>query len=144
MHNDVVQDGNRSFLLEGIQQAYWVGQSGAIELSTPARYYVEADIPGELGDGLTPALQRLVERHDMLRAVIHPSGNQEILRDVGPYEIAIEDLRTLPEAERAWRLDTLRMEMKEAEIPSDTWPSSTFARRAAMTGCACICASRCG
>ncbi|MBN9549741.1 MAG: amino acid adenylation domain-containing protein [Alphaproteobacteria bacterium] len=122
MHNDVVRDGNRSFLLEGIQQAYWVGQSGAIELSTPARYYVEADIPWTLGDGLEPALRRLIERHDMLRAVIHPSGTQEILRDVAPYEIVIEDLRTLPEAERAWRLDTLRTEMNEAEIPSARWP----------------------
>ncbi|TPK79088.1 amino acid adenylation domain-containing protein [Mesorhizobium sp. B2-4-13] len=122
MFNDVVRNDNQSFLLEGIQQAYWVGQSGAIELSTPARYYVEADIPAVLGDGLTRALARLVERHDMLRAVIHPSGTQEILRDVGPYEIVIEDLRTLPDAERAWRLDTLRGEMSEAEIPSDTWP----------------------
>ena len=121
MH-DVARDGDRSFLLEGIQQAYWVGQSGAIELSTPARYYVEAAIPEALGGGLTSALRQLVERHDMLRAVIHPSGTQEILQDVGPYEIVIEDLRTLPEAERAWRLDTLRTEMNEAAIPSQAWP----------------------
>ncbi|MGO4832935.1 hypothetical protein AB4144_11670, partial [Rhizobiaceae sp. 2RAB30] len=127
MRNDVVRDqavgeSARPFLLEGIQQAYWVGQSGAIELSTPARYYVEADIPGDLGDGLTPALQRLVERHDMLRAVILPSGHQKILEKVDAYEIVIEDLRYHPEAERAWRLDTLRSEMNETDIPSDAWP----------------------
>ncbi|MFE0018239.1 amino acid adenylation domain-containing protein [Mesorhizobium sp. NPDC059054] len=126
MLNDVTREvagnGDRSFLLEGIQQAYWVGQSGAIELSTPARYYVEADIPEALAGGLTEALRRMVERHDMLRAVIRVSGNQEILRDVGPYEIVIEDLRTLPEAERAWRVDTLRSEMNEAEIPVHAWP----------------------
>jgi hypothetical protein len=29
MHTDVVRDGKQSFLLEGIQQAYWVGQSDA-------------------------------------------------------------------------------------------------------------------
>ncbi|TPM36094.1 non-ribosomal peptide synthetase [Mesorhizobium sp. B2-3-4] len=122
VHGPAAGNGNREFLLEGIQQAYWVGQSGAIELSTPARYYVEADIPGHLGDGLTQALRRLVERHEMLRAVIHPSGNQEILREVGPYEITVEDLRSLREAERAWRVDTLRTEMRAAEIPSGAWP----------------------
>lgn len=120
--SETANRSNQSFLLDGIQQAYWVGQSGAIELSTPARYYVEADIPEVFGDHLTQALRRLVERHDMLRAVIRPSGHQEILRDVGPYEIVVEDLRTLPEAERAWRLDTLRTEMNETDIPSDTWP----------------------
>ena len=76
-----VDTGEKPFLLESIQQAYWVGQTAALELSIPASYYVEADIPADLADGLTSALRRVIERHAMLRAVITPSGEQQVLQD---------------------------------------------------------------
>ncbi|MEO9614025.1 MAG: amino acid adenylation domain-containing protein [Nitratireductor sp.] len=111
-----------SFLLEGIQQAYWVGQGAELDLSTPATYYVEVDVPGELKTELTPALQQLLRRHDMLRAVILPSGEQQVLDDVGPYEIEILDLRDLPATRRRERLETLRTEINTEALPTDLWP----------------------
>lgn len=117
-----VDTGEKPFLLESIQQAYWVGQTAALELSIPASYYVEADIPADLADGLTPALRRVIERHAMLRAVITPSGEQQVLQDVGTYTIEIQDLRKLPQSERGLRIDALRTDMQARELLSGTWP----------------------
>src|SRR6185295_2780972 len=39
------------------------------------------------------ALRRVVERHDMLRAIVRPDGRQQVLPEVPPYQIALLDLR---------------------------------------------------
>ncbi|MBV8472718.1 MAG: hypothetical protein JO234_04810, partial [Hyphomicrobiales bacterium] len=110
------------FLLEGIQQAYWVGQTAALELSIPASYYVEADIEADLAAGLTPALGRLLQRHPMLRAVILSSGEQHVLDEVGSYEVQILDLRNLTAPRREERREALRAEMRARELPPNVWP----------------------
>ncbi len=117
-----VKSERAPFLLEGIQQAYWVGQGAELDLSTPATYYVEVDVPVGFKTELTPALQRILRRHDMLRAVILPSGEQRILDDVGPYQIETLDLRDLPAARRRERLEALRTDINAGQMPPDIWP----------------------
>jgi pyochelin synthetase len=111
------------FPLTDIQQAYWVGRGGAIELgnvSCHAYYEVQAeqiDLPKfEL------ALQRLIERHDMLRAVVLDDGSQQVLEYVPYYEIEVLDLRQHAAEQSAAVLESVRHRMSHQVLPSDQWP----------------------
>src|SRR6185295_1386146 len=82
------------FPLTDVQQAYWIGRSGAFELGQVATHiYMEINTRGiDLGR-MERAWQLLVDRHDMLRAVVLPDGRQQILETVPPYRIEVLDLR---------------------------------------------------
>jgi amino acid adenylation domain-containing protein len=111
------------FPLNEIQQAYWIGRSGLFSLgSVAAYYYLEIDAPDlDLGR-LRETVDSLVGEHDMLRAVVSESGEQRILAEVPSYEIEIEDLRGLAEAEREARLEAVREELSHQVLPAGDWP----------------------
>jgi amino acid adenylation domain-containing protein len=111
------------FPLTDIQQAYWVGRSGAIELgNVSAHGYKEFDFIDLDVRRLERALQRLVERHDMLRAIILPDGQQQILKDVPPYEVKVLDVREqTPEIAQS-ELQAVREEMSHEVRSADQWP----------------------
>ncbi len=111
------------FPLTDVQQAYWIGRSGAFELGQVATHqYLEIDAAAVDPARIAAALNRLVERHEMLRAVVLPEGLQQILERVPPYAIAVLDLsgRTPAQAERD--LAAVRHEMSHQVLPSDRWP----------------------
>ncbi|HWX43202.1 MAG TPA: amino acid adenylation domain-containing protein, partial [Blastocatellia bacterium] len=68
------------------------------------------------------ALQRLIDRHDMLRAIVLADGTQQVLREVPRYEIGVLDLRDRCEPEKAQALDAIREEMSHQVMESDRWP----------------------
>jgi hypothetical protein len=77
------------FPLTDMQQAYWVGRHKTLELGNVAIHsYLEIEIAGLNVERLEWAWNAVIERHDMLRAVIHRNGRQQVLSDVGPYRIA--------------------------------------------------------
>ncbi|WP_372424315.1 non-ribosomal peptide synthetase [Salinarimonas chemoclinalis] len=117
-----VGEVEETFILEGIQQAYWVGQSAALDLSVPATYYAEVDLPADAADGLCAAYDRLVRRHPMLRAVVLPSGEQRVLDDPGPAAVEVLDLRGLPEDARTARREALRAAMRARTFAPEAWP----------------------
>lgn len=111
------------FPLTLIQQAYWLGRSDIFELGSVAtQSYAEATVPDLSLDRLTRAFNRLIARHEMLRAVILPTGEQKILERVPDYAFAVIDLRAKSPAEIATATDTLRDEMASRVLPIDTWP----------------------
>jgi pyochelin synthetase len=111
------------FPLTDIQQAYWIGRSGSIELgnvSCHAYYEVEAenvDLPR-----LGLAFERLIERHDMLRAIVLADCRQQVLEHVPPYAIKVLDLRHHDDRAVAAALDSIRHRMSHQVLPSDRWP----------------------
>ncbi|MFF8961079.1 amino acid adenylation domain-containing protein [Streptomyces sp. NPDC014894] len=111
------------FPLTDIQHAYWVGRGSALELGGVSTHlYFELERTGLEVERLTESLRRLIERHDMLRAVVRPDGRQRILREVAPYEIAVCDLRGEgPEGERAG-VERIRREMDHQVLPADRAP----------------------
>ena len=115
-------DNSGRFPLEGIQQAYWVGETAALELSIPARYAIDVDVPIELTGSLTPALNRVIRRHEMLRAIVLPSGDQKIFHEVPRYEIEIQDLRGQPDDQRERATERLRAEMEAQALLPEVWP----------------------
>jgi amino acid adenylation domain-containing protein len=111
------------FPLTDVQQAYWIGRSGAFELGQVATHiYMEINMRGiDLGR-LERAWQRLIDRHDMLRAVVQPDGRQQILETVPPYRFEVLDLRDKAAAEQQAELEGVRRRMSHQVLPSDRWP----------------------
>ena len=98
------------FPLTDVQQAYWVGRqmiNGLGGVST--HLYTEIDVEGLSPEQLESAWNRLVDRHEMLRAVIRNDGTQIVLPTVPRYAFAHVDLRGAnreargEETVRAWR-----------------------------------------
>ncbi|HET7505759.1 MAG TPA: amino acid adenylation domain-containing protein [Kofleriaceae bacterium] len=111
------------FPLNDIQQAYWVGRNGYFELgSVAAHMYVEVD-GTDLDIGrLQDAWQKLVIRHDMLRAVILPDGRQQVQAAVPSYVIEVDDLRGADADRAAARLEATRRRLSHQVMATDRWP----------------------
>jgi amino acid adenylation domain-containing protein len=111
------------FPLTEIQQAYWVGRQASFSMGNiSAHGYLEIEARGIDLPRLEAAFNRLIARHDMLRAVVQSDGNQRILADVPTYVFAVDDLRVLPQAQRDERLNALRAELSHQVLPADVWP----------------------
>ncbi|WP_165390797.1 non-ribosomal peptide synthetase [Pseudoduganella lutea] len=113
----------KPFPLTEIQQAYWVGRQGSFAMgNVSAHGYLEIEARGADLPRLERAFNRVIARHDMLRAVVQSDGNQRILADVPYYRFKVEDLSALPPAERGARLAALREELSHQVLPADIWP----------------------
>jgi amino acid adenylation domain-containing protein len=116
------QGRHEPFPLTDIQQAYWIGRRSDMELGDVAAH-VYAEVEGELDlERFAAACRRLIERHDMLRAVVLADGTQQVLAAVPPYVIATLDLRGASAEDAAARLSEIREEMAHQVLPADRWP----------------------
>jgi amino acid adenylation domain-containing protein len=110
------------FPLSDVQHAYLIGRGDAFALGQVSTH-AYAEVEGRIDLArLTHAYRYLIARHDMLRAIVHPDGRQEILEAVPAYEIATLDLRGKPEAEVAAALAAIRGKMSHQVLQSDRWP----------------------
>lgn len=111
------------FPLTDVQQAYWVGRSGALGLgnvSTHAYYEIEScnlDL-----ERFERSWQAVIDRHGMLRAVVLPQGEQRILPDPGLYRIVVTDVRSMDRAEAVRHLSLTRERMSHQVLPAEQWP----------------------
>jgi amino acid adenylation domain-containing protein len=111
------------FPLNDIQQAYWIGRVGGIELGNIASHrYIEFECMDLDIERFSLAWQKLIERHDMLRAIVHPDGHQQVLDRVTPYRIEVEDLRSRDPDQAAACLAALRQRMSHQVMATDRWP----------------------
>jgi amino acid adenylation domain-containing protein len=109
------------FPLTDIQQAYWMGRGGTFELGNVSTHiYLELDCHGLNLERLNEAWQTLIDRHDMLRMVVLPTGQQHILEQVSPYQIALVDLHG--QAPVTTQLEKIRQQMSHQVLPADQWP----------------------
>ena len=109
--------------LTDIQQAYWVGRLGGLQLGNIGAYaYFELDLPALDIERLSLAWRRLVVRHDVLRSVLTQDGRQRVLRVVPPYEIACHDLRKIRSQEVPACLDATRERLCRKKTAVETWP----------------------
>jgi amino acid adenylation domain-containing protein len=100
------------FALTELQHAYLVGRSGGYQLGgVGTHFYAEFDTTGLDPDRLYAAWCRLVERHDMLRAVIRADGDQHVQSTV---EIPPLDVRD--------HTDSIRARMSHQVFQPDEWP----------------------
>ena len=83
------------FPMSDMSQAQWLGRSSSYELGNQgAHIYAELDFEAELDVSVAPrVMQRLCERHEMLRAIVRPDGRYKILPVAPRYELQVLDLR---------------------------------------------------
>ncbi|MET8062823.1 amino acid adenylation domain-containing protein [Micromonospora sp. NPDC005222] len=111
------------FPLTDIQQAYWVGRTPAVELGGNAAHgYLEYAVEDLDIPRLNRSLDKLVRRHDMLRAIVEPGGLQRVLPEVPPYDVQVADLSALDDVAREAELLRIRGELADQILPADRWP----------------------
>lgn len=111
------------FPLTDIQHAYWVGRNTAVGATTVAAHAYEEfeckplDVPR-----LQRALQGVIERHPMMRAVITSEGMQRILPEVPQYQIEVNDFtgRTGEQVEQ--QLADIRQRKSHQVMDCERWP----------------------
>jgi amino acid adenylation domain-containing protein len=108
------------FPLTDLQEAYWVGRSADLA-KVASHSYVEVE--GDLDvDRLEQAFRRLIDRHDMMRAVVDEDGRQRVLPDVPPFEIRQVDALDRSPAATDALLNTVRHDMSHQVTDTATWP----------------------
>jgi amino acid adenylation domain-containing protein/non-ribosomal peptide synthase protein (TIGR01720 family) len=111
------------FELTETQQAYLVGRTDLFELGEIAtHFYCELEGDDIDPERLNAAFARVIERHEMLRAVVLPDGRQQVLESVEPYRIKVRDMSELDPAAAEHLLGTVRDELAHQVLPSDRWP----------------------
>ncbi|HEX8742744.1 MAG TPA: thioester reductase domain-containing protein, partial [Thermoleophilaceae bacterium] len=109
------------FKLTDIQQAYWVGRMGFVDLGdVSCHFYCELEVEDLDVERLRAALDRLVARHDAFRIVIDAEGRQRVLSSVPSFPLEVVDLSGEPdfEARRLRERELVSHEIRRA----DEWP----------------------
>lgn len=111
------------FPLTDVQQAYWIGRNSAFELGNVSTHgYLEVDTSDLDLNRFENAWQKIVERHEMLRTIILPNGQQQILEQVPPYKIKVLDLKTHSSEQVEIQLLNLREELSHQVLSVDQYP----------------------
>ena len=111
------------FPLNDLQRAYMLGRNADFELgNVTTQVYIEIESSDLDLARLNLAWQRLVDRHDMLRAVMISESQQQILETVSPYQIKTIDLRGLAPDDVQSTLEAIRHEKSHQVLKADQWP----------------------
>ena len=112
------------FPMTDVQQAYWVGRHASFEIGNVGNHaYIEVEATDLDLDRANQALQRLIERHDMLRAILLPDGQQQVLEHVPPFEMKVVDLRGQDPQDQAYQLEQIRHMLDHQILPVEQWPA---------------------
>ncbi|RMS80463.1 Non-ribosomal peptide synthetase module [Pseudomonas savastanoi] len=115
------------FPLTDIQQAYWFGRESSVSLGgVSAHGYEELRIPGLDVPRFEQALNRMIQRHDMLRVVFRSDGTQQVLESVPTYRMPRSDLRGLPVAAAQQALQETRERQSHQVLDASRWPLFEF------------------
>eukprot|EP00042_Codosiga_hollandica_P000138 m.922895 g.922895 ORF g.922895 m.922895 type:complete len:470 (+) comp103972_c0_seq1:989-2398(+) len=119
LHDAERRDGHGDFSVfrpTDIQQAYWLGRQAGLDLGNISTHeYYELELGADVDIGrLTNAMRRLIERHEMLRAVVSASGELRILSSVSVPDYAILMTTDSPLQTRA--------KLSHAIFDPSTWP----------------------
>ena len=120
----LITDPNKNFPLNDLQRAYWVGRSNEYELGNVSTHvYVEFENEDLDYNKLNYALEKVIERQEMLRAVILSSGKQKIIPiENATYIIPYKDLSEIAPKEKSAILENERQRMSHQIFEIDSWP----------------------
>ncbi|MGW4889594.1 amino acid adenylation domain-containing protein [Streptomyces murinus] len=110
------------FPLTDVQSAYLLGRRDPFGHGGVACHgYLEIHYPSLDPTALESAWNALITRHDMLRAVVHEDGYQQVLPKVPRCRVAVTDLREAP-GRRAAHLERVRAELGHRTYDTTRWP----------------------
>ena len=111
------------FLLTDMQQALLIGRGDAVEFGgVGCHAYCEHESNDLNLEAYEKAWVKLIDRHDMLRAVFNSNGTQQILKEVPPFHVNVIDLREETEDKVESKLSEIRERMSHQVLPCDKWP----------------------
>lgn len=111
------------FALNENQQAYWLGRSQSVEGGGVAIHlYFEIEANALDMDKLHAAWATMVQRHDMLRAVVTPDGHQQVLKTVTVPPFTVVEAEGRFEAVMA----QTRQRLSHANYDLTQWPQHQF------------------
>ena len=111
------------FPLTDVQRAYWLGRTSYFALGNiGCHVYFEFDVPNYDRGLFQAAWQKLIDRHDMLRAVIREDGMQQVLPHTPHYEIKNLNLRGADERRVQLEIDAIRDRMSHQVFSPGQWP----------------------
>ena len=111
------------FPLTDLQSAYLFGRHSAYGFGgVSCHMYVELNFEDLQPARLEHAWNRLIARHDMLRAVVAEDGSQRVLPEVSTYRIAVGDLRGTGAERTDGVIAGVRAEMGHRLRNPDQWP----------------------
>ncbi|HBZ5209605.1 TPA: non-ribosomal peptide synthetase, partial [Clostridioides difficile] len=115
------------FNLTDVQFAYWIGRSGAYSLGSVSTHcYFELDCFEVEVERLQKIINNMIREHDMLRAIILKNGKQQILNNVPPFILIINDISSFEKDEQKVVLMGIREEMSHEILKTDKWPLFKF------------------
>jgi len=112
------------FPLTDMQQAYWIGRKAGFELGNMGIHsYLEFET--ELIDELRfeRAWNCICNRHDMLRAIVHENGTQQVLAQTVHYKINVVDITSLDYRDRLEYLHRVRYRLSHQLFSPNQWPA---------------------
>jgi amino acid adenylation domain-containing protein len=122
IENDVKQRFE-PFPLTDLQQAFWIGRLDGFSMgSVSCHQYVELELDNLDYKKLEAAWNKLILRHEMMRCIILPSGQNQILEKVDHYPIVYRNLYTLNSDERENTLQDIRERMSFQVFDPQQWP----------------------
>ncbi|MFJ4439335.1 amino acid adenylation domain-containing protein [Streptomyces sp. NPDC088923] len=108
------------FPLTPVQSAYLLGRAEGVPYGGVAcQAYVELDYPELDAERVARVWQELTERHDMLRAVVHEDGYQQVLPEVPAIEVEVAEA---PPGQEERTRAAVRTRMTERRSQTDRWP----------------------
>ncbi|WP_407977219.1 amino acid adenylation domain-containing protein [Brucella pseudogrignonensis] len=112
------------FPLNETQQAYWLGRDAVFE-SGEVAIHVFIEMGGEELDfpRLEAAWRLLVGHHDMLRAIVLPDGQQQILQHPPEWKMPVHDLRQSSAEAATAHVGKTREELAHYCADLSRWPS---------------------
>ena len=119
----ISMDQHEPFPLNAIQEAYWLGRSEDFEMGgVGCHLYIEFEQEGLDTEQLQKSWQQIVQRHEMLRAIIDENGNQRVLQNVPTYHIEHEDISTLSKTKKQESIERIRSHMSHRTYDASVWP----------------------
>lgn len=111
------------FPLNQSQQALWIGRGSAVEYGDVGCHgYFEYEHPDLDVDRFRAAWQALLRRHDMLRMVVRPTGEQVILDETPGDGLTVADFSALSIEEATERMTAIREHMSHQVLSHEVWP----------------------
>ena len=111
------------FPLTDIQQAYWIGRNGFFELGNVGSHsYIELELSEFDEKRFERALGRLIERHEMLRAIVQTDGRQRILPEVPPYPVRVFNLSDASSGLVIAHIEAVRRRLTHQVMAPEQWP----------------------
>jgi amino acid adenylation domain-containing protein len=110
------------FPITDIQMTYLLGRSAQFEIGGVATHGYRDFVAVVDMERLEHSLNRVIQRHPMLRAVVFEDGEQRILEDDLYYRIEVEDLGGLTADRQDKRIRRERKERSHHVFKTDEWP----------------------